>query len=65
EYDFEMETKDAIEVGRRAIFQATHRDAYSGGQVNVYHVKEEGWERVGGYNVLDLYYEYEDLRARK
>eukprot|EP01134_Creolimax_fragrantissima_P001731 CFRG1731T1 len=65
EYDYELDTKDAIEVGRRAIFQATHRDAYSGGQVNVYHVKETGWENIGGFNVLDLYYEYEDLRARK
>jgi hypothetical protein len=33
-YKFDLSVEDAIELGRRAIFQATHRDAYSGGQVN-------------------------------
>ena len=33
-YSWDMSVEDAHELGRRAIFQATHRDAYSGGQVN-------------------------------
>ena len=33
-YDWDMSTEDALELGRRAIYHATHRDAYSGGQVN-------------------------------
>lgn len=29
-----MTTEEAIELGKRAIFHATHRDAYSGGIIN-------------------------------
>jgi 20S proteasome subunit beta 5 len=29
-----MSTEDAIELGKRAILHATHRDAYSGGVNN-------------------------------
>lgn len=29
-----MAVEDAIQLGRRAIYHATHRDAYSGGVVN-------------------------------
>jgi hypothetical protein len=30
----------------------------------VYHVKEQGWEYIGGYDVKDLYYEYEEKRGK-
>ena len=53
-----MTVEEARELGRRAIYHATHRDAYSGGIVSVYHVKEDGWEFVGGTNVGELHYEY-------
>lgn len=33
-YHYDLEVADALELGKRAIFHATHRDAYSGGQVN-------------------------------
>jgi 20S proteasome subunit beta 5 len=33
-YDFNISLKDAIELGRRAIYHATYRDAYSGGYVS-------------------------------
>ena len=33
-YSYEMSEKDARELGKRAIYHATHRDAYSGGTVN-------------------------------
>jgi 20S proteasome alpha/beta subunit len=33
-YKFELEDEEAYQLGRRAIYHATHRDAYSGGQVN-------------------------------
>ncbi len=33
-YRFDMSPQEAIELGRRSIFHATHRDAYSGGYVN-------------------------------
>lgn len=58
EYKYDMSVEDARELGRRAIYHATHRDAYSGGIVSVYHVKEDGWEFVSGTNVGELHYEY-------
>lgn len=33
-YKYDMGIEDAIQLGRRAIYHATHRDAYSGGVVN-------------------------------
>ena len=33
-YKFDMSVEDAYDLGRRAIYHATHRDAYSGGVVN-------------------------------
>ena len=31
---YDMSVKDAYDLGQRAIYHATHRDAYSGGVVN-------------------------------
>jgi 20S proteasome subunit beta 5 len=58
EYRWDLSVNEAIVLGKRAIFHATHRDAYSGGSVNVYHFKEKGWEFIGNFDVYDLYYEY-------
>jgi len=33
-FSFDLEREEAIELGRRAIYHATHRDAYSGGTIN-------------------------------
>ena len=37
-YRYDLETPEALELAKRAIFAATHRDAYSGGTVRVYHI---------------------------
>jgi len=47
EYRFDMTEAEALQLGRRSILAATHRDAYSGGHINLYHVKEEGWVHHG------------------
>jgi len=54
----ELTVEEACELGRRAIYQATYRDAYSGGQVNLYHVHSEGWTRVSQDDVLVLHQQY-------
>ena len=36
-YTFDMSVEEAINLGRRSIYHATHRDAYSGGTVNCTH----------------------------
>ena len=33
-YNYDMPVEEALELGKRAIYHATHRDAYSGGYVN-------------------------------
>eukprot|EP00051_Salpingoeca_urceolata_P027468 m.481599 g.481599 ORF g.481599 m.481599 type:complete len:292 (+) comp22243_c0_seq1:47-922(+) len=59
-YKWDLTVEEACELGRRAIFHATHRDAYSGGQVNLYHMKETGWVKVSASDVGPLYYEYKE-----
>lgn len=56
-YKYDMSPQDALDLGRRAIYHATHRDAYSGGSVNLYHMKETGWEFISQTDVKNLHYE--------
>jgi 20S proteasome subunit beta 5 len=53
-YSFDMSKEDALELGKRAIFHAAHRDAFSGGSVNLYFMDEEGWVKIGSYDVDSL-----------
>ena len=36
-YSYDMSVEEARDLGKRAIYHATHRDAYSGGVVNCKH----------------------------
>jgi len=56
-YSYELSVDEAIELGRRSIYHATHRDAYSGGFINVYHVHEEGWTKISRDDMNVLHYE--------
>ncbi|XP_029437131.1 proteasome subunit beta type-5 [Rhinatrema bivittatum] len=58
-YAEEMDPKDALELAQRAIYQATYRDAYSGGVVSLYHVREDGWVRISRDDVADLHGKYQ------
>ncbi|KAG8596204.1 hypothetical protein GDO81_001770 [Engystomops pustulosus] len=60
-YNYDLETEEAQELARRAIYQATYRDAYSGGVVNLYHVKEDGWLRVSQDDVAALHEKYKGM----
>eukprot|EP00045_Choanoeca_perplexa_P001401 m.19514 g.19514 ORF g.19514 m.19514 type:complete len:285 (+) comp10917_c0_seq1:130-984(+) len=62
-YKYELEDEEAYQLGRRAIYHATHRDAYSGGQVNLYHMKESGWVKISADNVGPLHYQYQEEKA--
>ncbi|VDC07654.1 unnamed protein product [Peniophora sp. CBMAI 1063] len=55
--NWDMSDEDALELGRRGIYAAGHRDAFSGNSVNLYHVKETGWEFVANYDIDKLHYE--------
>eukprot|EP01115_Flamella_aegyptia_P006214 TRINITY_DN26196_c0_g1_i1.p1 TRINITY_DN26196_c0_g1~~TRINITY_DN26196_c0_g1_i1.p1 ORF type:complete len:268 (-),score=40.41 TRINITY_DN26196_c0_g1_i1:71-874(-) len=57
-YKYDLSVEQAIDLGRRAIFHATHRDAYSGGYVNVYHIQRTGWVKISSDDVQNLYDQY-------
>lgn len=56
-YRYDMTNEEAIELARRAIYHATHRDSYSGGIVSIYHVKESGWQKILSEDVNTLHWE--------
>mmetsp|Transcript_14053 Transcript_14053/g.21009 ORF Transcript_14053/g.21009 Transcript_14053/m.21009 type:complete len:284 (-) Transcript_14053:145-996(-) len=60
-YRYDLTVEEAIELGKRAILHATHRDAYSGGINNVYHVGENGWTKVWSNDTTEMYYNYYPL----
>lgn len=57
-YREDMTVEEAYELGRRGIAHATHRDAYSGGVVNMYHMQEDGWIKVCKEDVSELIHRY-------
>jgi 20S proteasome subunit beta 5 len=58
-YKHDLSVKDAVELGRRSIYHATHRDGASGGVVRVYHIHENGWTKeIAGEDVNELHYMY-------
>jgi len=54
-YRWDMTEEEAIMLGKRAIYHATYRDAYSGGMNQVYIVREDGWEKCFYGDVLNLH----------
>ncbi|XP_041092671.1 proteasome subunit beta type-11a [Polyodon spathula] len=57
EYRFDMSVPEAYALARNAVYHATHRDAYSGGCVDLYHVTESGWRKIGRDDLLPVYYQ--------
>merc|ERR1712154_184376 len=61
---WDLSDAEAIQLGRKSIFHATHRDAYSGGFVNVYHIKEDGWVNISHDDCFDLYQRYKPAESK-
>eukprot|EP00565_Helicotheca_tamesis_P002588 CAMPEP_0185725628 /NCGR_PEP_ID=MMETSP1171-20130828/1842_1 /TAXON_ID=374046 /ORGANISM="Helicotheca tamensis, Strain CCMP826" /LENGTH=287 /DNA_ID=CAMNT_0028393803 /DNA_START=161 /DNA_END=1024 /DNA_ORIENTATION=- len=57
-YRKDLTVEEAIDLGKRAIYHATHRDAYSGGINNLYHVTKGGWTKIHAIDVNDMHYEF-------
>jgi len=64
-YRWDLSVEDAIELGRRSIYHATHRDAYSGGLVNVYYVHKDGWTKISSTDTMELHYKKYDPKLRE
>ena len=56
EYRYDMTTEEAVDLGRRAVFHATHRDCGSGGIISVVVIDKDGWRCVSRDDNTDLYY---------
>ncbi|PHJ22356.1 proteasome subunit beta type [Cystoisospora suis] len=64
EYKWDMTDEEAVELGKRAIYQAAHRDGGSGGVVRVFHIYRGGWRKViAGMDVSELHYEYAEKKG--
>jgi 20S proteasome subunit beta 5 len=57
-YRKDLTVEEAIDLGKRAIYHAAHRDAMSGGINNLYHVTREGWTKIHSIDVNDMHYEF-------
>ena len=55
-FKHDMGVEEAVELGKRSIFHATHRDAYSGGTINVYYIGANGWVKKFSADMNDLFY---------
>jgi len=56
----DLTLEEAIDLGKRAIYHATHRDAASGGINNLYHVTQDGWVKIHAIDVNDLHYQFQE-----
>jgi len=57
-YRPDLTVEEAIDLGKRAIYHATYRDACSGGINNLYHVTKDGWKKIHAIDVNDMHYEF-------
>uniref|UniRef100_A0A671RQG8 Proteasome subunit beta type-11-like n=1 Tax=Sinocyclocheilus anshuiensis TaxID=1608454 RepID=A0A671RQG8_9TELE len=59
-----MSVQEATEVAREAVYRATYRDAYSGNNVDLYHVTAKGWRRRERENLKEEYYREKERERR-
>eukprot|EP00906_Rhabdomonas_costata_P028749 RCo040653 len=57
-YRWDLSVPEALELGRRAVYHATHLDAGSGGKVMVYHVFPGGWKKISRDDSAKLHADY-------
>lgn len=63
-YRWDLADEEAYELARKSIYHATHRDAYSGGIVRVYHMKSTGWVHISDEDCKDLHYAYKEQKDK-
>jgi len=57
-YRQDLTDKEAYDLGQRAIYHATFRDAASGGVIRVVHMKEDGYHIISEEDCMSLHYKY-------
>lgn len=56
QYRKDLTIPEAVALGKRAIYHATHRDAYSGGVINVYCITADGWTKHESVDMNELHF---------
>jgi len=64
-YRVDLTVEEAVELGKRAIYHATHRDAMSGGTINVFCITVTGVKQYFKGDMNELHYgQYAEEKAR-
>ncbi|XP_076828200.1 proteasome subunit beta type-11a [Brachyhypopomus gauderio] len=53
---WKMSSEEATALAREAVYRATHRDAYSGNNVDLFHITACGWRRRRREDLKEEYY---------
>ncbi|XP_040896285.1 proteasome subunit beta type-11-like [Toxotes jaculatrix] len=56
---------EATSIAREAVYRATHRDAYSGNHVDIYHISSKGWTRRNREDLKEEYYREKERQERR
>ncbi|XP_044223406.1 proteasome subunit beta type-11a [Thunnus albacares] len=59
-----LSKEEAVSLAREAVFRATHRDAYSGNNVDLFHITAQGWSQRQRENLKEEYYREMEKRAK-
>ncbi|XP_017276299.1 proteasome subunit beta type-11a [Kryptolebias marmoratus] len=62
---WDLSKKEAISLAREAVFRATHRDAYSGNNVDLFLVTAQGWSQRRREDLKEEYYRDMERKAQK
>ncbi|XP_062872159.1 proteasome subunit beta type-11b [Trichomycterus rosablanca] len=60
-----MSEDEAVSIAREAVYRATHRDAYSGNNVDLYHVSAKGWRRRKREDLKEEYYRQKEKERER
>ncbi|XP_041659548.1 proteasome subunit beta type-11a [Cheilinus undulatus] len=58
-----LSKEEAISLAREAVFRATHRDAYSGNNVDLFHITAQGWTQREREDLKEEY--YRDMKRKE
>ncbi|XP_069007185.1 proteasome subunit beta type-11b [Embiotoca jacksoni] len=62
---WELTVDQATSIAREAVYRATHRDAYSGNCVDIYHITSKGWTRRSREDLKEEYYREKERRRHE
>uniref|UniRef100_UPI0037E70721 proteasome subunit beta type-11a n=1 Tax=Semicossyphus pulcher TaxID=241346 RepID=UPI0037E70721 len=63
ELRWSLSKEEAFSLAREAVFRATHRDAYSGNNVDLFHITAQGWSQREREDLKEEY--YRDMKRRE